>query len=108
MRQCEVFIKGKYCGLLTESNDRSYIFQYDQEYLNCSNVQPVSLTMPLRREPYVSKHLFPFFFNMLSEGVCREIQAKYFGLDQQDHFGIMLATCQFDTIGAVTVKPVNI
>ena len=92
---------------MTESDDRIYTFQYDQEYLSCAKVQPVSLTMPLRPEPYVSKHLFPYFFNMLSEGVCREIQAKYFGIDPNDHFGIMLATCQFDTIGAVTVKLVS-
>ena len=38
MRQCEVFIKGKYCGLMTESDDRIYIFQYDQEYLNCAKI----------------------------------------------------------------------
>jgi serine/threonine-protein kinase HipA len=28
------------------------------------------------------------------------------GIDENDHFGILLATAQHDVIGAVTVKPI--
>ena len=42
---------------------------------------------------------------MLSEGSNRQIQSMLLHIDENDDFGIMLATAQTDTIGAVTVKP---
>lgn len=63
--------------------------------------------MPIRRQPYHSDYLFPYFFNMLSEGENRMIQSRLLHIDEKDDFGIMLATAQYDTIGAVTVKPIN-
>ena len=30
---------------------------------------------------------------------------KQLKIDEQDHFGLLLATAAYDTIGAVTVKP---
>jgi serine/threonine-protein kinase HipA len=62
--------------------------------------------MPVRTEPYRSAHLFPYFFNMLSEGANRQMQSLLLHIDETDDFGIMLATAQYDTIGAVTVKPI--
>ena len=55
---------------------------------------------------WTSNHLFPFFFNMLSEGANRKIQSQLLHIDENDDFGILLATAQTDTIGAVTVKEV--
>jgi len=52
--------------------------------------------------------LFSFFFNMLSEGENRQIQSQLLHIDVEDDFGILLATAQTDTIGAVTVKPIAI
>lgn len=108
MRQCEILVNRLRAGVLTETDDRTFIFQYDLEYLTGDNNGEVSLTLPLRQEPYVSPYLFPCFANMLSEGANREIQAKYLGIDADDDFGIMLATCHTDTIGAVTVKPIQL
>ena len=62
--------------------------------------------MPVRVEPYRSSHLFPYFFNMLSEGANRQTQSQLLHIDENDDFGILLATAQEDTIGAVTIKPV--
>lgn len=65
----------------------------------------VCISMPVRKEPYLSDYLFPYFFNMLSEGANRLLQSQLLHIDEHDDFGIMLATAQFDTIGAVTIKP---
>ena len=43
---------------------------------------------------------------MLSEGANRQVQSTLLHIDENDDFGIMLATAGHDTIGAVTVKPV--
>ena len=88
--------------MLQETDDMEYVFSYTQGYKG----EPVCLAMPVRNEAYNSDYLFPFFFNMLSEGENRQIQSTVLHIDENDDFGILLATAQQDTIGAVTVKPI--
>lgn len=107
MRRCEVFVHDQKAGVLKEISRQNYEFDYDRDYLQKQNAVPVSLTLPLSDKPYHSKVLFPFFFNMLSEGENRELQSRLQHIDKDDDFGILLATAQYDTIGAVTVKPIE-
>ncbi|MBR2775861.1 MAG: HipA N-terminal domain-containing protein [Prevotella sp.] len=102
MRECKVYVHDVEAGLLQETDDREYVFTYHDEYQG----DPVCLAMPLRQKVYRSDHLFPYFFNMLSEGANRQVQSTLLHIDEKDDFGIMLATAQYDTIGAVTVKPI--
>jgi serine/threonine-protein kinase HipA len=102
MRQCKVYVHDSVAGILQETDAREYVFTYDENY----HGEPVCLSMPVRIEPYRSDHLFPYFFNMLSEGANRQMQSLLLHIDESDDFGIMLATAQHDTIGAVTVKPI--
>lgn len=107
MRACEVYLHDIKVGVLTEEDSGTYTFAYDPAYLSQKECRPVSLTLPLRREPYRSPVLFPFFFNMLSEGENRKLQSQLLHIDAADDFGILLATARYDTIGAVTVKPIE-
>lgn len=66
----------------------------------------ISLTLPKSQKEYRSEFLFPFFFNMLSEGANRKLQCIQLRIDEEDHFGLLAATAQYDTIGAITVKPI--
>ena len=102
MRQCKVYVNGTEAGMLTEEDIGQYQFHYLDGYAG----RAVCLAMPVRNEVYTSNHLFPFFFNMLSEGANRKIQSQLLHIDENDDFGILLATAQTDTIGAVTVKEV--
>ena len=102
MRECKVYVHDAEAGLLQETDDREYVFTYHDDYQG----DPVCLAMPVRQKVYRSAHLFPYFFNMLSEGANRQVQSTLLHIDEKDDFGIMLATAQYDTIGAVTVKPV--
>ena len=102
MRQCKVLVHDKEAGCLQETDEGTYLFTYDNGYKGDS----VCLAMPVREEPYRSDSLFPFFFNMLSEGENRQMQSMLLHIDENDDFGILLATAQEDTIGAVTVKPI--
>ncbi len=108
MRQCEVYVHHFRAGVLTEDDRREYTFVYDAAYLLGKGNPPVSLTLPLRSEPYHSPYLFACFFNMLSEGENRQVQSQLLRIDADDDFGILLATAQTDTIGAVTVKPIAV
>lgn len=102
MRQCKVYIHDVEAGILQETDDRKYVFTYNPNYTG----EAVCIAMPVRSEPYYSDFLFPYFFNMLSEGENRKVQSTYLHIDEKDDFGIMLETAQYDTIGAVTVKPI--
>lgn len=106
MRSCDIYVHGIKAGVLTENDKREFTFAYDHDYLSSAAARPASLTLPLRPEPYHSPFLFPAFSNILSEGENRQIQSRLLRIDAEDDFGIMLATCQFDTIGAITVKPI--
>ena len=102
MRLCKVFVHDKEAGLLQETDERTYMFVYNDGYSG----EPVCLAMPVRKDPYHSNYLFPFFFNMLSEGANRQLHSISLHIDENDDFGILLATAQNDTIGAVTIKPI--
>jgi len=84
----------------------SYIFRYNEVYYHDYTKPAISLTLPKSQQEYHSPVLFPFFFNMLSEGVNRQLQTRLLKIDEQDNFGLLAATAQYDTIGAVTVKPI--
>jgi len=106
MRQAEVYYNKILAGLLTESDNGEYIFRYDDKYFQDSSLPAISLTLPKTKLEYRSTTLFAFFFNMLSEGANKAIQCQTLRIDEEDYFGLLLATAHTDTIGAVTVKKI--
>ncbi|MEW5847584.1 MAG: HipA N-terminal domain-containing protein [Myxococcota bacterium] len=100
-RQGIVRLDGKRVGTIRETNDGT-VFAYDAGWLSQSAAEPVSLTLPLRPEPYVSRGLHPFFENLLPEGWLLEISTAKLKIPKDDAFGLLLATCA-DCIGAVEV-----
>lgn len=107
MRAGQVFLNNRFAGTLIEESKKMYIFRYDLGYYNDPSAAAVSLTLPKSSLEYRSEHLFPFFFNMLAEGVNKELQSRQLRIDKEDSFGLLLATTGNDTIGAVTVKPLQ-
>ena len=69
MEQAEIYRKGLFAGILTE-DDGEYRFCYDEMYLVREDAQPISLTLPLQTEPFVSPVLFPFFDGLIPEVGC--------------------------------------
>lgn len=98
---------GQLAGILTQIDSSLYEFEYDDAWLADSNKPAISLTFPKNQKKYEADHLFPFFFNMLSEGVNRQLQNRLLRIDEKDHFGLLLATGSKDGIGAVSVVPIN-
>ena len=101
IRQATVRLDGQRVGMLTEE-DRSVTFQYDAEWLARADATPVSLTLPLQDEPYVTSGLHPFFENLLPEGWLLEIATSKLKITKDDAFGLLVATCA-DCIGAVEI-----
>src|SRR6266699_1275240 len=108
MRKVEVYRNHDLAGVLTEENPKSYTFRYIDQYFADTAKPAISLTLPKTMQAFHADHLFPYFFNMLSEGVNRKLQCRLLKIDEEDHFGLLSATARYDTVGAVTVKPVTI
>lgn len=106
MRKADVYRNGLLAGTLTEENRTSYQFRYEDKYFHNSNCPAISLTLPKSQQEYNSVYLFPFFYNMLSEGVNKKLQSIQLKIDEEDSFGLLIATAQYDTIGAITVKAI--
>lgn len=106
MRQAAVYRNRELVGYLTEESRQHYSFRYDGNWLANGQKPAISLTLPKRQLPYESDHLFPFFANLLSEGANRHLQSTRLRIDENDSFGLLLATAQYDTIGAITIQPV--
>jgi serine/threonine-protein kinase HipA len=107
MRAMEIYRNGVLAGILSEKNRNSFVFRYDEIYFSDTTKPAISLTLPKSKIEYNSDYLFPFFFNMLSEGVNRKLQSIQLKIDEEDNFGLLMATAQYDTIGAITVKPIT-
>jgi serine/threonine-protein kinase HipA len=100
MRKAEVFMHDKYAGVLEEISPRAaYRFAYDPAYAG----PPVSLTAPVRPEPYVYEAFPPFLEGLLPEGYNLEALLRARKIDRQDLFSQLLAVGR-DMVGAVTVR----
>lgn len=101
IRKGQVFYNNDFAGEIRETSE-GYIFKYNKEFLRKNT--PISLSLPLREEPYESKELFHFFKGLLPEGWYLDIVTATQKIDREDSFGVLLSTASGDTIGAVTVR----
>lgn len=105
MRKGKILYKGIPAGELTE-DDEGYTFAYYDSYLQSSDPQPISATMPLQSQPYPSTMLHPFFDGLIPEGWLLDVSARNWKLKTYDRMGLLLACCR-DCIGAVSVEPIT-
>lgn len=103
-RAAHVRLAGQTVGIIEEVNGLTR-FTYAPEWLKRADASPVSLTLPLRAEPYEAKGLHPFFENLLPEGWLFDVSSRSLKVSKDDPFGMLLATCG-DCVGAVEIEPV--
>ncbi|GGE28657.1 HipA N-terminal domain-containing protein [Psychroflexus planctonicus] len=106
MRQGKVFYKNRLAGLITETDEGEYIFQYDDNYVEHHPNDFITFTMPVSNKPFIDKRLFPFFEGLIPEGWLLDIASKNWKINKNDRMGLLLACCQ-NCIGAVHVEPLN-
>ena len=107
MRVAKVLFKDEEAGMLTQFDDGSFSFRYNDNWMVNGNKAAISLTMPKSQQEYRSEYLFPFFFNMLPEGSNKQVVCRTMRIDKDDYFGLLLTTAKYDTIGAVRVVKIE-
>ncbi|MEI6886506.1 MAG: HipA N-terminal domain-containing protein [Bacteroidota bacterium] len=105
MRKAEIKVHELTAGWLSQDED-GYHFVYNPTYLESSEAEAVSLTMPLQEAPYNSKVLFSFFDGLIPEGWLLDIAERNWKLNTRDRMGLLLACCK-DCIGAISVIEVK-
>lgn len=103
----EVYNNGKLAGYLTKNPEGQFSFSYDPTYYQDNSQPAISLTLPKNQPIYTSDHLFAFFHGLLAEGVNKDIQCRTLKIDERDDFTRLLQTAGEDTIGSITIKPID-
>jgi serine/threonine-protein kinase HipA len=105
MRRANIYYKDQLAGILTETDEGEYTFQYKKGYVAAHPRQFITFTMPVAEGIYTNKRLFPFFEGLIPEGWLLDIASNNWKISQNDRMGLLMACCQ-NCIGAVSVKPI--
>ncbi len=103
MRKAKVYYNDVLAGILTETDEGEYTFQYDNKYVAEHPGKHITFTMPLSDALYTDKRLFPFFEGLIPEGWLLDIASKSWKINTNDRMGLLLACCE-NCIGAVSIK----
>ncbi len=107
MRKAKVLFKDEEAGVITQHDDGTFSFIYNDAWVSDNNKPSVSLTLPKNNRKFHSEFLFPFFYHMLPEGSNKQEVCKLNRIDQSDYFGILLTTAKYDSIGAVRILKIE-
>lgn len=105
MRSANIFYKDTLAGILTETNEGEFVFQYEELYVRHHPKEFITFTMPVSEKPYIEKRLFSFFEGLIPEGWLLDIASKSWKINPVDRMGLLLVCCQ-NCIGAVSVIPI--
>jgi len=92
-------------GRLWLDAKKRFCFQYEKEWLECSKI-PLSLSLPLRTDPYLDDESHPFFANLLPEEKIRAVIARNLGVSLNNDFGL-LERIGGDCAGAISLFQEN-
>jgi serine/threonine-protein kinase HipA len=106
MRKAKILYKDLFAGILTETDDGEYIFEYNEDYIKNFPKQFITFSMPVSKEKYIENKLFPFFDGLIPEGWLLDIATKNWKINANDRMGLLLSCCR-SCIGAVSVEPIN-
>ena len=93
----------KEVGSITGDSEFSAVFAYSEDYMNSRDAKPISISLPLRKEPYGPEQTRNFFEGLLPEGFLRRTVAKNNRVDADDYLSL-LGMLGSECLGAITLK----
>jgi len=100
----DVYLSTERVGKLSLDDDRRFVFKYHPDWVAGHDSQPLSLSLPVRAEPYHDEFAKPFFANLLPEAEIRYLIAKNLGLSEKNDFALLEAIGG-ECAGAVSLFP---
>ena len=100
MRLARILVHGDPAAVLEETAEHT---QYRLRYLRGYDGPPVSLTLPVRAEPYTFTRFPAFFDGLLPEGPQLEGLLRIRKIDRHDRFAQLVAVGA-DVVGCVTIE----
>ena len=100
----EIEIDGEsvYVGNIIGNDYQDACFKYSKEYLVFEKARPISISLPLKEEPFNSDATKNFFEGLLPEGFMRRSVAKWMRTDENDYLSI-LARLGSECLGAIKI-----
>lgn len=103
-----VALNGKTVGLLERQSTGALRFQYADTWLNWPHALPVSLSLPLRRDPYLGDPVSHVFENLLPDRAdIRQRLAETTGAQGTDAFSLLTQLGR-DCVGALRFTSMNV
>jgi serine/threonine-protein kinase HipA len=99
-----VYLHNSVAGQIWLDDTSRFSFQYDYSYIEDPDAIPLSLSLPLREEPYLNDTARPFFSNLLPEGEVRSLVAKIKQISEHNDFKLLEAIGG-ECAGAVSIVP---
>ncbi|WOA53789.1 type II toxin-antitoxin system HipA family toxin [Dickeya solani] len=105
MAALDVYMNGYRVGILTKAGSGAHHFSYDANWLELPGSRPLSLSMPLRHQPYQGDEVYNFFDNLLPDNpdIRRRIVTRH-QADSTQPFDLLAKVGQ-DSVGALQLVP---
>ena len=102
-RILDVYLHEKMAGTLAQNEDGQLVFRYGRDYLD-SNGMAISVSMPVRDEPYPDRIARPYFSGLLPDEGARRRLAAMLGVSDENAFGL-LEIIGGECAGALSLLP---
>ncbi len=106
-RDLTVYLHRQAVGTLRQEDSGRLAFSYLGEWLGRPEARAVSLSLPLREEPFEDRVARPFFAGLLPDELARDRLARYLGISRQNDFAL-LAEVGGECAGAVALYPPDV
>lgn len=103
-RTLDVYFQDTKAGELVQSDSGTLAFAYAANYLANNDARAISVSMPLREEPYGDRLAQAYFSGLLPDERARRRLAKWLGISNANTFGL-LEMIGGECAGALTLMP---
>ena len=90
-------------GTLSGNGSDDVVFAYSEEYIYGKNGVPISISLPLRTEPFNPKETRNYFDGLLPEGFMRRTIAGNIHAGEDDYIAILKELGK-ECLGAITFQ----
>jgi serine/threonine-protein kinase HipA len=103
-KELRVFWVKDLVGILSQDVHGQLWFRYQAEWIRNADTAPLSISLPLREEPFTQRECRPFFSGLLPEDEIRRVTARVLGVSERNDFSL-LDRLGGDCAGAISLFP---